>query len=152
MSRDFQRPGRSSVIACEGMAATSHPLATLAAVDTLRAGGTAADARWAAVWVCAGGEPHMTAIGGDCFCLISHPGKPVWGYNGSGRAGAKASGQALRDKGMSEIGNSIHAVTVPGAVDAWEAILKTHGRFGLDRALAQAIKYAEGGFPVAPRV
>jgi gamma-glutamyltranspeptidase/glutathione hydrolase len=152
MSRDFQLPGRSSVIACEGMAATSHPLATLAAVDTLRAGGTAADAAVAAVAVLCVVEPHMTGIGGDCFCLISQPGKPVWGYNGSGRAGAKASGQALRDKGMSEIGNSIHAVTVPGAVDAWEAILKTHGRFGLDRALAQAIKYAEGGFPVAPRV
>jgi gamma-glutamyltranspeptidase/glutathione hydrolase len=42
----------------------------------------------------------------------------VWGYNGLGRAGAKASDQALRDKGMREIGNSIHAVTVPGAVDA----------------------------------
>ena len=53
---------------------------------------------------------------------------------------------------MAEIGNSIHAVTVPGAVDAWEAILKVHGRFGLDRALAPAIKYAEGGFPVAARV
>jgi gamma-glutamyltranspeptidase/glutathione hydrolase len=60
--------------------------------------------------------------------------------------------RTLRDKGMTEIGNSIHAVTVPGAVDAWEAILKTHGRFGLDRALAQAIKYAEGGFPSRPRV
>ena len=53
---------------------------------------------------------------------------------------------------MSEIGNSIHAVTVPGAIDAWEAILKAHGRFGLDRALARAIHYAENGFPVAARV
>ena len=152
MSRDFQLPGRSPVIACEGMAATSHPLATLAAVDTLRAGGNAADAAVAAVATLCVVEPHMTGIGGDCYCLVSQPGKPVWGYNGSGRAGAKASYEALRAKGMSEIGNSIHAVTVPGALDAWEAILKTHGRFGLDRALSAAIKYAEGGFPVAPRV
>jgi gamma-glutamyltranspeptidase/glutathione hydrolase len=152
MSRDFQLPGRSPVIACEGMAATSHPLATLAAIDALRAGGTAADAAVAAVAVLCVVEPHMTGIGGDCFCLVSQPGKPVWGYNGSGRAGAGASDQALRAKGMTAIGNSIHAVTVPGAADAWEAILKAHGRFGLDRALAQAIKYAEGGFPVAPRV
>ena len=94
----------------------------------------------------------MTGIGGDCFCLVSKPDKPVWGYNGSGRAGGKASNVPLRAKGMTEIGNSIHAVTVPGAIDAWEAILKTHGRFGLDRALAPAIKYAEGGFPVAARV
>jgi gamma-glutamyltranspeptidase/glutathione hydrolase len=152
MSRDFQLPGRSPVIACEAMAATSHPLATLAAIDTLRAGGTAADAAVTAVATLCVVEPHMTGIGGDCFCLVSQPNKPVWGYNGSGRAGAKASDQALRAKGLTEIGNSIHAVTVPGAIDAWEAILKAHGRFGLDRALAPAIKYAECGFPVAARV
>jgi len=152
MSRDFQLPGRSPVIAGEGMAATSHPLATLAAIDALRSGGTAADAAVAAVATLCVVEPHMTGIGGDCFCLVSEPGKPVWGYNGSGRAGATASGEALRAKGLTEIGSSIHAVTVPGAIDAWEAILKAHGRFGLDRALAPAIKYAQDGFPVTARV
>src|SRR5947207_12964822 len=115
MSRDFQLPGRSPVIACEGMAATSHPLATLAAIDALRAGGTAADAAVAAVATQCVVEPHMTGIGGDCFCLVSKPGKPVWGYNGSGRSGAQSSDQAIRANGLSEIGNSIHAVTVPGA-------------------------------------
>jgi len=152
MSRDFQLPGRSPVIACEGMAATSHPLATLAAVDTLRAGGSAADAAVAAVAVLCVVEPHMTGIGGDCFWLVSRPGKPVTGYNGSGRAGAKASYEALRAQGLREIGNSIHAVTVPGALDAWDAILKAHGRFGLDRTLTRAIHYAEHGFPVAARI
>ena len=152
MSRDFQLPGRSPVVACNGMAATSHPLATLAAIDILRAGGTAADAAVAAVAVLCVVEPHMTGIGGDCFTLISAPGKPVWGYNGCGRSGAAASAGALRSQGMSEIGSSIHAVTVPGAIAAWEDILKNHGRFGLDRVLQQAICYAEGGFPVAARV
>ena len=152
MSRDFQLPGRSPVITCNGMAATSHPFATLAAVDMLRAGGTAADAAVVAAATLCVVEPHMTGIGGDCYSLVSRPGKPVWGYNGSGRAGVKASADTLRAKGMTEIGNSIHAVTVPGALDAWEAILKAHGRFGLDRVLQAAIKYAEGGFPVAPRV
>ncbi|HVV61737.1 MAG TPA: gamma-glutamyltransferase [Pseudolabrys sp.] len=153
MSRDFQLPGRSPVIACEGMAATSHPLATLTAIDVLRAGGSAADAAVAASAVLCVVEPHMTGIGGDCFTLVSQPGKPVWGYNGSGRAAAKASDQALIDKGMKSIsGTSVHAVTVPGAIEAWEKILETHGRLGLDRALAPAIKFAEGGFPVAQRV
>ncbi|HZD89016.1 MAG TPA: gamma-glutamyltransferase, partial [Pseudolabrys sp.] len=143
MSRDFQLPGRSPVIACNGMAATSHPLATLAAVDTLRAGGTAADAAVAAVAVLCVVEPHMTGIGGDCFTLIAQPDKPVWGYNGCGRAGAAADAEALRGQGLKEIGNSIHAVTVPGSIAAWEDILKAHGRFGLDRVLQPAIQYAE---------
>ena len=152
MSRDFQLPGRSPVIACDGMAATSHPLATLAAVDALRAGGSAADAAVAAVAVLCVVEPQMTGIGGDCYWLVSQPGKPLSGYNGSGRAGAKASYAVLRAQGLCEIGTSIHCVTVPGAIDAWEAILKTHGRFGLDRALDAAINYAEAGFPVAQRI
>jgi gamma-glutamyltranspeptidase/glutathione hydrolase len=152
MSRDFQLPGRSPVIACEGMAATSHPLATLAAIDTLRAGGSAADAAVAAVAVLCVVEPHMTGIGGDCYWLVSQPGKSVSGYNGSGRAATKASLQAVRAQGLAEIGTSIHCVTVPGAIDAWDAILKAHGCSGLDRALQQAIKYAEGGFPVAARI
>jgi gamma-glutamyltranspeptidase/glutathione hydrolase len=153
MSRDFQLPGRSPVIACEGMAATSHPLATLAAIDVLRAGGNAADAAVAACATLCVVEPHMTGIAGDCFTLIAQPGKPVWGYNGCGRAGANASDEALRANGLEEIGStSVHAVTVPGSLEAWEAILKEHGRFGLDRVLQPAIHYAEGGFPVAPRV
>jgi gamma-glutamyltranspeptidase/glutathione hydrolase len=152
MSRDFQLPGRSPVIACNGMAATSHPLASLAAIDVLRDGGTAADAAVAAVATLCVVEPAMTGIGGDCYALVSKPGQNVWGYNGSGRSGAKASYDAVRAQGLKEIGTSIHAVTVPGAIAAWEDILKAHGRFGLDRVLRPAIKYAEEGFPVAARV
>jgi gamma-glutamyltranspeptidase / glutathione hydrolase len=153
MPRDFHSPGRSPVFACDGMAATSHPLASQAAIDALKAGGTAADAAVAAAATLAVVEPHMTGIGGDCFCLVAKPGAPAWGYNGSGRAAAGASAAALWDQGLRAIGlRSPHAVTVPGAVEAWSAVLARHGRFGLDRALAPAIHYAEGGFPVAPRV
>ena len=153
MPRDFQLPGRSPVIAIEGMAATSHPLATITAIDTLRAGGNAVDAAVAAAAVLGVIEPQSTGIGGDCFCMISQPGKPVWGYNGCGRAGAKASTEALLAQGLNTVGmTSVHAVTVPGAIEAWEAILKAHGRFGLDRALEPAIRFAENGFPVASRI
>jgi gamma-glutamyltranspeptidase/glutathione hydrolase len=153
MSRDFQLPGRSPIIAGEGMAATSHPLASLAAIETLRAGGNAADAAVTAVAVLCVVEPHMTGIGGDCFAMVSVPGKPVWGYNGSGRAGARASLEALMAQGIATIAaDSVHAVTVPGAIDTWAAILSAHGRLSLDRALAPAIRYAAGGFPVAARI
>jgi len=152
MARDFHLPGRSAVIAGDAMAATSHPLASLTAIETLRAGGNAADAAVAAVAVLCVVEPQMTGIGGDCFAMIAPPGKPVWGYNGCGRAGAGASTEALLAQGIRSIGTSIHAVTVPGVIDAWAAILKAHGTFPLERALAPAIKFAEGGFPVAARI
>ena len=151
MKRDFQRPGRSTVIACEGMAATSHPLASLCAVTVLQAGGNAADAAITAAAVLSVLEPQMSGIGGDCFCLVSKPGAPPWGYNGSGRSAAALRPAMLFDQGAIDPG-SVHAVTVPGAVEAWGAILKAHGRYGLDRALQPAIRYAEHGFPVAPRV
>ncbi len=152
--RDFHLPGRSPVFAREGMAATSHPLASLAAIDTLKAGGTAADAAVAAVAVLCVVEPAMTGIGGDCFCLVAKPDMPVWGYNGSGRAAAGVSTEKLLAQGMPRKipVTSPHAVTVPGAIEAWEAILKAHGRFGLDRVLQTAIHHAEDGFPIAPRV
>jgi len=153
-TRDFHLPGRSPVYAREGMAATSHPLASLAAIETLKAGGTAADAAIAAVAVLGVVEPAMTGIGGDCFCLVAKPGQPVWGYNGCGRAAAAVTAEKLIAQGMPHKIpiTSPHAVTVPGAIEAWEAILKAHGRFGLDRALQPAIGHAENGFAVAPRV
>jgi gamma-glutamyltranspeptidase/glutathione hydrolase len=153
-TRDFHLPGRSPVFASEGMAATSHPLASLAAIEALKAGGSAADAAIAAVAVLCVVEPAMTGIGGDCFCLVAKPDTPVWGYNGSGRAAAAVTAEKLLAEGMGRKipATSPHAVTVPGAIEAWEAILKSHGRFGLDRALRPAIACAENGFVVAPRV
>lgn len=151
--RDFHLPGRSEVFAAEGMAATSHPLAARTAIDVLQAGGNAADAAVAALAMLAVVEPHMTGIGGDCFCLLAKSDGAVWGYNGSGRAPAEASAERLWGEGLREIGmESIHAVTVPGAIEAWAAILAAHGRFGLDRALQPAIRAAHDGHPVGARV
>ena len=153
MTRDFHVPGRSTVYGSNGMVATSHPLAALAAIETLRAGGNAVDAAVAAIAIAGVIEPQMTGIGGDCFCLVAKPGQPVWGYNGSGRSAAAMRAELLIEQGLTEIAtNSVHSVTVPGAVEAWETILKAHGRFGLDRALSFAIDAAQRGVPVPPRV
>ena len=152
--RDFQLSGRSPVYATCGMAATSMPAATLTALDVLRAGGNALDAAVAAVAVLCVIEPQSTGIGGDCFCLYAPSGTgKVVALNGSGRAPAAAGIDWYEDRGIAALENtSAHAVTVPGAVGAWETLLKAHGRKGLDELLQPAIRFAAEGWPVHPRV
>ena len=150
--RDFHQPRRSAAVAGEAMAATSHPLATLTALDVLRAGGNAVDAAIAASAVLCLAEPHMTGIGGDCFVLYSpKAGKPL-ALNGSGRAPQKATVAWYRERGFAEIPvESVHAATVPGAVDAWFALLEQHGSKDMAELLAPAITLAEEGVLVTPR-
>lgn len=151
--RDFQRPGRSAAIATNGMAATSSPLATLAALDVLRNGGNAADAAVTASAVLCITEPHMTGIGGDCFALVGQPDGQVLGLNGSGRASLRADAAWLAGAGLSAIEpRSIHSITVPGAIDAWDQLLRRCGTMGLGDALQPAIRLAEDGVPTTPRV
>ena len=142
------------MIAERGAAATAHPLATLIAIDTLRAGGNAVDAAIAAAAALAVVEPAMTGIGGDCFVLIAPKGGDrVIAYNGAGRAPAAASPEWFLERGIGLISpDSVHSVTVPGAVDAWCRLSKDHGKLGIDRLLQPAIQLAAKGFPVAPKV
>ena len=152
--RDFNLPGRSPVLATNGLCATSHPLAAKTAIDMLERGGNAMDAAIAGAILLGLLEPQMTGIGGDCFVLFSTPGQPeIKAYNGSGRAPAAASSEALRAAGHSTVPlYAPEAVTVPGAVEAFCRLSADHGRLGLDTLLAPAIHYAETGVPVAPRV
>lgn len=153
MPRDFALPGRSPVRGTNGMAATSMPQATLAALDVLRAGGNALDAAIAAVAVQCVIEPQATGIGGDCFCLYAPAGADrPFAINGSGRAPAAASIDWFESRGIAALENtSPHAVTIPGAVGAWEALLGRFGSKGLDELLRPAIAYAERGFVVHDR-
>lgn len=151
--RSFDRPGRSAAYGARGMAATSAPLATLAAVDTLRAGGNAADAAVVASAVLCVVEPAMTGIGGDCFALTGTADGEVSALNASGRAAIAADLDWLKASGLKSIApRSIHAITVPGAIDGWDQLLKRHGTMDLSEALKPAIRLAEEGVPVTPRV
>ena len=134
--RDFMSPGRSLAVGDCGMAATSHPAVTLAAIDILRSGGNAVDAAIAAIALQGVIDPHMTGIGGDCFAIYAPAsGQPV-AINGSGGAPAKAELGWFRQQGLVSIpDNSPHAVTVPGAVDAWCRFSADYGSKALDEIL-----------------
>ncbi|NVO57614.1 gamma-glutamyltransferase [Rhodobacteraceae bacterium B1Z28] len=152
--RDLHKPGRSEVLATEGMCATSHPLAAKVALDILAQGGNAMDAAIAGAVLLGICEPQMTGLGGDCFVLFNRAGEDkIRALNGSGRAPSMAQADALRAKGLSTVPlNSPDAVTIPGAVDAFCYLADTEGNLGLEAILQPAIRYAEQGVPVAPRV
>ena len=151
--RDFHLPGRSAVMATSGMCATSHPLAAQTAIETLKAGGNAMDAAIAGAILLGICEPQMTGIGGDCFVLWSDPDGTMHALNGSGRAPAAQTAEVLRAEGHETVPlYSPHAVTVPGAIDAFCRLSDRVGKLGIDRLVAPAIHYAEAGVPVAPRV
>ena len=152
--RDFHLPGRSAVFAENGMCATSHPLAAKVALNLLEQGGNAVDAAIGAAVLLGFCEPQMTGIGGDCFALIKRPeSDDIIGLNGSGRAPAGLSADALRADGHSAMPRQhVAAITIPGAVDAFCRLHGDHGKLDLGQVLAPAIRYAEDGVPIAPRV
>ena len=136
------------------MACTSHPLSSQAALDVLKSGGNAMDAAVAACAVQCVVEPGSTGIGGDCFCIYAPEGSSdLVAFNGSGKAPAAASVDWYLNNGFREIErNTPHSVTVPGAVDAWETLIRDHGRRSLGELLQPAIGYARNGYPISSRV
>jgi len=151
--RDFQLPGRSAVLATNGMCATSHPLAAKVAVAMLEAGGNAVDGAIAAAVLLGLCEPAMSGLGGDCFVLLKPAGTDrVLALNGSGRAPAAADAAGLRARSLSRMPDqTADSITIPGAVDAFCRLSADWGRLGLAASLAPAIRYADEGLPVAPR-
>ncbi len=144
--------GRSTVYAPNGVVATSQPLATSAALQVLQQGGNAFDAAVTAAAVLNVVEPHMTGIGGDMFALFwsAREGK-ILGLDASGRSGSLATPDTILALGMDDVPyRGAQAVTVPGALSGWNALLEEFGTLSLAEALLPAIEIARNGFPVSP--
>ena len=141
---------RSEVIGQNGMAATSHPLATQTAIDVLKSGGNAIDAAIAANAVLGLVEPTGCGIGGDLFAIVwDEKTKQLYGLNSSGPASKKMSIDYVKQQGFEKIpAYGALPVTVPGAVAGWSALHNKFGKLPFENLFDNAIDYANDGFPV----
>jgi gamma-glutamyltranspeptidase/glutathione hydrolase len=146
---------RSEVLARNGMVATSQPLAAQAGLQVLKNGGNAVDAAVATAAVMNVVEPGSAGIGGDVFVIawLAKEQRLV-ALNGSGRAAAGATPQHLAERGAAQQmpQHGIDSATVPGAVDAWDTLLKRAGTLSFKELLQPAADLAEQGFAVSERI
>lgn len=142
---------RSEVIAAQGMAATSQPLATQIAIDVLKSGGSAVDAAIAANAALGLMEPTGCGMGGDLFAIVwDNDSQRLYGLNASGRSPQALTLEEFQKRGLEKIpAYGPLPVTVPGCVDGWFTLHERFGRLPMERVLAPAIAYAEAGFPVS---
>ena len=141
---------RSDVLAVNGMAATSQPLATQAALEILKQGGSAVDAAIAANAVLGLVEPTGCGLGGDLFAIVwDAESERLHGLDGSGRSPMSLTLEHFQEKGITRIpSQGPLPVTVPGCVDGWFTLHERFGKLPMSKVLAPAIRYAEEGFPV----
>ena len=141
---------RSEVIAQNGMACTSQPLATQVALDVLKKGGNAIDAAIAANAMLGLVEPTGNGIGGDLFAIIwDAKTQKLYGINASGRSPASLTLEYFEDKKMKKIpAYGALPVSVPGCVDGWFEMHKKFGTLPMSEILQPAVTYGRSGFPV----
>ena len=142
---------RSEVVAHHAMVATSQPLATQAALEVLRQGGSAVDAAICANAVLGVVEPVGCGIGGDLFALVwDAKEKKLHGLNASGRSPLGLTLPQLRALAGAKIPSyGVLPITVPGCVDGWYELHAHFGRKPMPELLAAAIGYAGDGFPAS---
>lgn len=142
---------RSEILAQNGMAATSQPLATQVALDILKKGGSAIDAAIAANAVLGLVEPASCGIGGDVFAIVwSAEEQKLYGLNGSGRAPQSLTIDYFMEKGLKYVPfYGPLPVSVPGCVDGWFKLHEKFGRLSMEDILQPAIDYGNNGFPVS---
>jgi gamma-glutamyltranspeptidase / glutathione hydrolase len=129
-----------------GCVASPHYLASAAGLAVLASGGNALDAAIATNLTLGVVTPYLCGYGGDLFAIVWKDG--VFAYNGSGRAPAAATVEAVRSTVQSDRMPAFgpHSVTVPGAVEAWFALLERFGTRWFGDLVRTARRYAHEGF------
>src|SRR4051812_25156290 len=95
---------RPAALGRHGMVASAHPAASIAGLEVLKAGGTAADAAIATNAVLTVTQPNMCAVGGDIFVLYYEAAtRRVHFLNGAGRSGSRAGLDELARRGMTRL-------------------------------------------------
>lgn len=154
------RTGMQSVQTNTYAAATANPLATKAACETLRDGGTAADALVAAQMVLGLVEPQSSGIGGGSFALYyDAKAHKVNAYDGRETAPAAATEDYLRYISPTDQRAPIpsarasgRSIGVPGAVQMLEEIHNEHGRTAWKDLFNPAVSLSDNGFDISPRL
>ncbi|MDQ1473946.1 MAG: gamma-glutamyltranspeptidase / glutathione hydrolase [Bryobacterales bacterium] len=138
---------RSMIVTRYGIVAASQFLASQAGSRILEAGGNAIDAAIAANAVLGLTQPYVNGVGGDLFAIVyeAKTGK-IYGLNSSRWTPKALTIDYLKSKKIDRIG--VHAITVPGCVAGWDALLRRFGTKSLSELLAPAVFYAENGFPL----
>jgi gamma-glutamyltranspeptidase/glutathione hydrolase len=142
---------RSAALGHSGAAGTAHPLATLTAIETLKRGGSAADAAIAAAACLGFLEPTGSGLGGDCYVLLWDPARAkLTGLAGSGRSPRSLSLETVRARAAGGIIPAYGAISVstPGALDAWWTLHRAHGILEWRSLFDAAIHFCEAGAPL----
>jgi gamma-glutamyltranspeptidase/glutathione hydrolase len=143
---------RSAVVCQGGIVCASQPLASLAGVEVLKAGGNAIDAAICANAVLGLVEPMNCGPGGDLFAIVwSEKERKLYGLNASGRSPYDWTLDEAKQIGFEQI-PLYHPLSwsVPGCVSGWAALQERFGRLNMGRVLEAAIHYAREGFVMSP--
>nr|WP_298683571.1 gamma-glutamyltransferase [uncultured Dongia sp.] len=140
------------------MVAVSHPAAARIGLDILRQGGSAIDATIAMQMVLTVVEPQASGIGGGGFLLsYTADGKKLESYDGRERAPAAAAGDMFQGpdgqpRSFKDVMPGGLSVGVPGVVRMLELAHLEHGRLPWRDLFLPAIRMAEDGFEISPRL
>jgi len=140
------------------MIVAAHPLATKVGYDVLKSGGNAVDAAIATQLMLGLVEPQSSGLGGGAFALVyAASAKKLFAWDGRETAPAAAS----RDRFLTPDGRPLSyraavgsgkSVGVPGVVALLEALHRRHGRMPWPKLFEPAIRAAEDGFEISPRL